>query len=387
MTDTKNKQYKVLMISGEVSGDHHGANLIDAIREHNNNITFFGVGGNEMKKRGVELIHTIDEIAVLGAVEIIKHYPQIRKVFYDCLKFAVSNKVDAVILVDYPGFNIRFAKKLKKHNIPVIYYISPQIWAWGTHRKKVIAETVRKMIVFFEFEKKFYTDTGLDVDFVGHPLVDSIQTSQEKKSFLAKNDIDPQKPLIGLLPGSRKNEILNLLPVMLASADIIKKKNKDVQFILPLGSSVPRDILLGVFNDSGLKDNVKLIEHQVYDTMAYSDMVMIASGTATLETACLGTPMAIIYKVNFITSLLVRLVIKIPYIGLVNIVAGKKVVPEFLQHDAKPKKIARYILEYLQKTEVSEQQKKGLKFIRQKLGQPGAVKRAGKIISDFVNKL
>ena len=338
MTDAKKKQHKILVISGEVSGDHHGGNLVESIRAHNKNIKFFGVGGQEMEEQGVELIHTIDEIAVLGAVEIIKHYPQIRKVFYDCLNFAVSNNIDAVILIDYPGFNIRLAKKLKKHNIPVVYYISPQIWAWGTHRKKVIAANVDKMITFFEFEKNFYTNTGLDVDFVGHPLVDSVKTSQDKESFLKKNEIDPGKPVIGLLPGSRKNEILKLLPVMLNAANIIKKENKEVQFILPLGSSVPRDFLLKVFNASGVKNNIKLIEHQVYDTMAYSDMVMIASGTATLETACFATPMVIIYKVNFITSLLVRLVIKIPYIGLVNIVAGKKVVPEFLQHDATPEK-------------------------------------------------
>ncbi|MCD6460772.1 lipid-A-disaccharide synthase [bacterium] len=387
MTNTNTKQYNLMIIAGEVSGDHHGATLIEAVREYNKNIHFFGVGGQEMRKKGVDLIHSIDELAVLGVVEIIRHYPKIRKIFYDCVKYAVEKKIDAVILIDYPGFNIRLAKKLKENNIPVIYYISPQIWAWGTHRKKIIAQTVDKMIAFFEFEKKFYSDTALDIDFVGHPLVDSIKTSHDKKHFFEYNLIKPDNPVIGLLPGSRKNEISKLLPIMLNAADIIKKENKDIQFILPLGSSVPHKILLNIFNNSAFKDNIKLIEHQVYDTMAYSDMLMIASGTATLETACLCTPMVIIYKVNFITSLLARLVIKIPYIGLVNIVAGKKVVPEFLQHDATPKKIGKCVSEYIKNKKLLDRQREELKSIKQKLGRSGAVKRAGKIISDFINKL
>ena len=379
----------ILIIAGEVSGDHHGERLVRQLSLLQPELHFVGIGGTSMRDAGVELLHTIDELAVLGLVEVIRHYPAIRTVFYDCVRYAREHRPDAVILIDYPGFNIRFAKQMKKLGIPVIYYISPQVWAWGRHRRKTIAQRVDKMLVFFDFEKDFYADTGLDVTFVGHPLVESVEPELDKETFFAKNGITYDKPLVGLLPGSRKNEILNILPVMIEGAYILSQKRPDIQFVLPIGPAVPKDKIDEILQTTH-RDKIKqlrLAYAQVHETMAYSDMVMIASGTATLETACFATPMAIIYKLNFITYLLGRMLIRIPYIGLVNVVARKKIIPEFIQHEACPVKIAECVLEHLNDKQLMQTTRQELKQIRQKLGEPGAVRRAAEAIVSFMAEI
>lgn len=377
-----------MLIAGEVSGDMHGARLVKELRRKNSALQFIGVGGEHMRAEGVRLIHHVHDLAVLGAVEVIRHYPKIRAIFYELLAVAKEKRPEVVILIDYPGFNIRFAKQLKKYDIPVIYYISPQIWAWGQHRRKVIALCVDKMLVFFEFEKQFYHDTGLDVEFVGHPIADTLKTDLTREEFYKKNDISLSTPVIGLLPGSRKNEIIKILPVILESAKKIRDVKSDVQFILPVGSVVPKALLMSIIDKTHMSNlqGIKVIEGQVHETMAYSDMVLIASGTATLETAWFGTPMIIIYKVSFITAVLARMVIKIPYIGLVNVVAGKKIIPEFLQTDAKPDKIAQCALEYLTDKKLLAIKRQELSVIKEKLGKPDAVARAAQAIMRFLQK-
>ena len=239
------------------------------------------------------------------------------------------------------------------------------------------------------FEKDFYADTGLDVTFVGHPLVESVEPELDKKTFFDKNNLSNDKPLVGLLPGSRKNEILNILPVMIEAAYSLSQKRPDVQFLLPIGPAVPRDKIDAILQSTH-RDKIKQLrfaQGQVHETMAYSDMVMIASGTATLETACFATPMAIIYKVTFITYILARMVIRIPYIGLVNVVARKKIIPEFIQHEACPSAIAECVLEHLNDSQLMENKRKELKQIRQKLGKPGAVHRAAEAVISFLANL
>lgn len=387
MTDCSATQKRLMIIAGEVSGDHHGAHLVRQLKELDRWVRFVGIGGNGMREQGVELLHTIDELAVLGLVEVIRHYPAIRRIFFDCVRYARDHRPDAVILIDYPGFNIRFAKRMKKLGIPVIYYISPQIWAWGQHRKKVIANCVNKMLVFFDFEKDFYTDTGLDVTFVGHPLVESVEPALSRTSFYTRNNIDMHKPLVGLLPGSRKNEIRSILPIMIESAYQISLRNPQIQFVLPIGPAIPRERIDDILENTHREKirNLHIAEHQVHETMAYSDIVMVASGTATLETACFATPMVIIYKVNYITSILARLLIRIPYIGLVNVVAGEKIIPEFLQHEARPKLISACVESFINNPKKLDEKRSQLKQIKQKLGEPGAVRRAAQSIIDFLS--
>ena len=381
-----NSHPRLMIVAGEVSGDAHGAALVKELKTRYEQIEFFGVGGRYMGREGVELVHHIQDLAVLGVVEVIRHYPRIRSIFFELVNLARQRKPDAVILIDYPGFNIRLAKQLKKYNIPVIYYISPQIWAWGQHRRKIIAERVDKMLVFFDFEKKFYDDTNLDVDFVGHPLIDKLKDRCSRTDFFEKNNFDPVCPLIGLLPGSRDNEIKRLLPIMLRAASVIQQRAPETQFVLPVGPAVPKEMVYSILNkmEKSYQFTVTVIDKQVADTMAHVDLALIASGTATLETACFATPMIIIYKVSFITALLARLVIKIPHIGLVNVVAGRQIVPELLQYDAKPKKIAGCALYYITQPDNLVRKRNELKEIREKLGKPGAVKRAAESISSFL---
>ncbi|MCP5462798.1 MAG: lipid-A-disaccharide synthase [bacterium] len=377
----------LMIIAGEASGDMHGAALVKELKKSLPHMHFFGVGGFEMQRQGVELVHTVKDLAVLGAIEIIRHYPRLRRIFHELIDMARLRKPDAVILIDYPGFNIRLARFLKRHNIPVIYYISPQIWAWGQHRRKTIAERVDKMLVFFDFEKDFYHDTSLDVEFIGHPLVDNLPIPDDRHVFFERIGCKPEKPIVGLLPGSRENEIKRLLPIMLRTASIIQKKMPETQFVLPVGNVVPKDTLLKIFNTMTQQYpfKVKILENGVVDTMAYADLVLIASGTATLETACYATPMIIVYKVNFITALLARAVIKIPYIGLVNVVAGNKVVPEFLQGNARPQRIAHCIEQYLSDSKELSAFRNELKKIKARLGQPGAVHRAAGAVIRFLD--
>ncbi len=381
----------IMLIAGEVSGDIHGARLVSELSKKDKSIRFIGVGGDHMLQNGVHLYHDISELAVLGLVEVLINYPRIRSIFYDVLSIISKQKPDVVVLIDYPGFNIRLAKQIKKLGIPVIYYISPQVWAWATFRKDKIAKRVDKMLVFFEFEKDFYRDTGLDVEFVGHPLVDQFNITIAKDDFYKQNNISLTKKKIALLSGSRKNEILKILPVMIKSAFRINRLEKNVEFILPIGSSLSkeiRDLITHLLREYKVYDceNIKVINAQVHETMAYSDLALVASGTATLETACFETPMIIVYKVNFITAFLARMLIKIPYIGLVNVVAGEKIVPEFLQNDAKPDKIAETAVRYITDETYLAEKKLVLRSVHKKLGQPGAVSRAAQVIVDFLKR-
>lgn len=378
----------VMIIAGEVSGDIHGGRLVQEIHNILPDTHFVGVGGENMQREGVTLLHHVSELAVLGLIEVLYHYPRIRKVFYDLIEYAAEHRPDAVILIDYPGFNIRIAEHFKRLNIPVIYFISPQIWAWGQHRKKVIAERVDKMLVFFEFEKEFYADTGLDVEFVGHPLVERVEPDLSRDKFFENTSLQKNRPILGLLPGSRQNEIVRLLPVMLESAFLVHQRIPELQIVLPIGSAVPRDVLTGIFDRWRAHRDVDItvVERHVHEVMAYSDTVLVASGTATLETACLGTPMIILYKVNVITALFARLVIKIPYIGLVNVVAKNKVAPEFLQYDARPSKIAECAYRYVTDKALLSEKKRELAMVRERLGLPGAMTRAAGAVCNFFNK-
>jgi len=389
--NTKSLSPLIMLVAGEVSGDIHGARLVSELTKKDKSMRFIGVGGEHMREHGVHLYHDISELAVLGLVEVLINYPRIRSVFYDVLSIIRKKQPDVVVLIDYPGFNIRLAKQIKKLGIPVIYYISPQVWAWAAFRKDKIAKRVDKMLVFFEFEKDFYRSTGLDVEFVGHPLVDHFNITITKDDFCSQNNLSPTKKKIAILSGSRKNEILKILPVMIKSAFAITRQEKNVEFILPIGVSLSEEIrnliaeLLRKYKvyDCGY---ISVIDGQVHETMAYSDLALVASGTATLETACFETPMIIVYKVNFITALLARMLIKIPYIGLVNVVAGEKIMPEFLQDDAKPDKIAETAVRYISDDKYLAEKKRILRDVHKKLGQPGAVGRAAQSIVDFLKR-
>ncbi len=376
---------RVLIIAGEASSDMHAADLIKEIKTIKSDTCFFGLGGNRMKEAGVALHENIVRLAFIGPGGLFKHYLQLKKIFNALRENLKQDPPDLAILIDYAEFNLRVAKELKALGVPIVYYVSPQVWAWGLWRIKTIRALVDKMLVFFKFEEALYKEHGVNVSFVGHPLLDMVKTTTKKEDALRKLDIEKDFKTVGLLPGSRESEIKNILPVMLESAKLLLNRfNKKIRFVLPMAATVNKRYLKQIIKKSGI--DVTITENDSYNTVSICDCAMVTSGTATLETALLNVPMAIIYKANFLTYILTKHLIKLPYIGLVNVVSGKHVVKEFLQYDATSEKIAGYIEELLTDKELAERIKQEFLKIRLSLGKSGAVTRAAKEVVSFLNQ-
>jgi lipid-A-disaccharide synthase len=374
---------KILIIAGEASSDAHAASLVKNIHSIDKTISFSGLGGNEMEKAGVNIYHKITHLAFIGPGGLLKGYLKLRNI-YKSLREKIKNKPpDYAILIDYAEFNLRVAKVLKKSGVPVIYYISPQIWAWGLWRIKTIRKLVDKMLVFFKFEEALYRSYGVDVKFIGHPIIEDAAADSEKAAFRSSLGIKAGIKIIGILPGSRKGEIKHILPCMLDSALLLSKKfGEKIHFVLPVASTIDQSAVEDAVSKSGLE--ITIVCDNTYNAVNICECAMVASGTATLETALLGVPMAIIYKTNFLTYILTKHLIKLPFIGLVNIVAGKKVVDEFLQYEARPEKIADYIERILYDENLAAEIKKDFLKIKDILGEPGASKRAAEEIIKFM---
>ena len=342
-----------------------------------------------MEKSGARLYHKIGNLSVIGFAEVIKNLPLYKKLFKDLLLKLDYEKPDAIVLIDYPGFNMRFAKEAKKRNIPVIYYISPQVWAWAKGRIKIIEAVVDKMLVFFEFEKDLYLKHNVNVAFVGHPLVEHIKFSMPKEQAFKNFSLDPVKKTIALLPGSRYSEVKKVLPIMLKSAEIIYKELKNVQFILIKSPIIEKDAYEKIIHRgeqcSPPTSIINIIDDNRYDAINCCDLAMAASGTATLEIAIIGKPFVLIYKVSFLTWLIAKILIKIPYIGLVNVVAGKKIIPEFIQFGAQPKKIAAACIDLLNSPDKTKNMQTELAKVKENLGSPGATSKAAKEILEFLS--
>jgi len=367
-----------MVVAGETSGDLHAARLVQEIQQLEPSITFSGLGGQHLAACGVKLDADLTEFAVIGFVEVLKHLGEFRKFFYQFLENVRIRKPSVVLLVDYPGFNLRLAKALKKMGVKVVYYISPQVWAWKAGRIKLIERVTDHMMVLFKFEKKFYEDRGVHVEFVGHPLVDEVHSSVSKEHFLSRIGLRADHPVFGLVPGSRTREIETLLPPMLGAAELIAQKVPHAQFILTQAPNITTEQIHSHIKNSSVP--LKIVYGDFYNAVNACDMCVVTSGTATLETALLEKPMVIIYKTAFLTYILGRLIIKIKNIGLANIVSGETVVPECLQQQVSPENISHKLLEIYQDPEKFRQTKTKLQRTRQILGQPGASRRAAEIV-------
>jgi len=387
---------KLFIVAGDPSGDLHGANLVNALREISSQIEIDGLGGERMERAGVRLLDKLTELAIVGFSEAVTNILALRQIYRKTEEFLRKEKPDIIVLIDYPGFNLRLAGLAKRLRIPLIYYIGPQIWAWRHGRIKDIAELVNKMLVIFPFEEETYRKAGVDVSFVGHPLLDTIQPTKSKEEVCRKYGLDPNSPIIGLMPGSRKQEIERLLSVMLDASRRIAEDRK-VQFVLPLAGNIPMNYIkecitefeMGALNRTRLSKSKKeersplpilVVRDEDYNIRRTMTLALVASGTATLENACLGIPMIIIYKVSLFSYLLARVLIRIPRIGLANIIAGKRVVPEFIQWKARAEEIARVACHWLSNPRLMREIRRELKRVKEKLGTPGASKRAAKII-------
>ncbi len=373
----------LMFVAGEASGDMHAAHLIDEIKKIDPSITFSGLGGKEMQRTGVEVFHDLTKMAVIGVSEVIRHYDTFKQIFDMILAKILERRPDAVVLVDYPGFNLRLAKELKKHDIKVIYYISPQVWAWKKNRIYDIEKYVDRMLVLFEFEKDFYAKHGVDVTFVGHPLVDMVKTTNSRSDIHKKLKLDTKKRTIGILPGSRLKEIEKNLPSMIEAVHLLNEKFADLQFILVKADTIKDNQLEQyLFNKPG---NLEIITENNYNGINACDFCMVASGTATLETALLEKPMVIIYKTTWLTYILARIFVKISHIGLVNIVAGKEIAPECIQHEANGENIANKLAAIINDEKRIASIKNDLRQIRVALGSNGASLKAAKKVLQIIN--
>ncbi len=377
---------KIFLIAGEASGDLQAAALIRALKTQNPNLHFRGLGGALMAQAGMELVHDLTQEAALGLGDVLKKYFIFRSIFYKALKEVQTYKPDVVILVDYPGFNLRFAQKINKA-FPVIYYISPQIWAWGRKRVHIIRRYIDHLIVFFQFERELYEREKIPVTWVGNPLVDLAKPSKpraELRTEFAPNS--PKTKLISLLPGSRESEVKRMLPEMLSVANLIHRRCSDVQFLLSQSPTLPSSLYQEIV--ARFKPNFRLsgIQNRSFDILHASDFAMVSSGTATLEAALASTPFVILYKTAMSTFFLGRWLIQIPYIGLVNVVAGRKIVPEFIQNEIHSETIAQEAAYLLDHKDLKEKMIADLKMVREKLGEPGAADRAAQAVFQFLSK-
>lgn len=369
----------IIIIAGDPSGDLHCANLVKELKKLNPDLKFSGLGGPKLKEAGVRIYYNIVSIAALGLFDVMKKYPAFRKIFKFLLKKIEKIKPACIIMVDFGGFNLRLAKKLQ-NKFPIYYYISPQVWASRAGRVKTIKKYVTKMLVIFDFEKKFYKKYGIDAEFVGHPLVDLINPTLKKDEARKTFRLSDNNLTIALLPGSRRTEVKKILPVMLKTARIIKNELKNVQFLIVKSPHVEE-----IFYEDFIKGyhiNLEIVEGKNYDCLNVSDFALVASGTATLETALMEVPFVVIYRMGLLNYLLYRPQVKVPNIGMVNIVAGKKIVDEFVQFGARPKRIANRVIEILKSKQKTDSIKKKLESVKSHLGASGAASRAAKIILD-----
>lgn len=361
---------RIMIVAGEASGDIYGADLVSEALKLAPDLHFFGIGGARMREAGVETLVDSSDMAVVGLVEVIKHFDVISSAFRTLKQIVLNDSPDLLILIDYPGFNLRLAKVAKKAGVKVLYYISPQIWAWRQGRVKKIARLVDHMAVILPFEAPFYQRAGVPVTFVGHPMLDLVSVALDRSAAASSFNLDPSCKIIGLFPGSRRNEIERLLPVIIAAAAKLKERFPDIQFILPLASTLHSDDIAPLLTAANL--DVTITRDRIHDMIRACDAVISVSGTVTLEIALVGTPMVIIYKLSPLTYQLAKRLVKVDNIGLCNIVAGETVVQELIQDQANPEAIAAEIGKLLTDHAYQAAIVGKLGEVRSKLGSGGA---------------
>ncbi len=380
----RNSVKKVLLVTGEASGDQHGSHLVKHLKRCDPSLRIYGIGGEELRKAGMEILFHAQELSVVGIVEVCARLPQIVKAFQTLKREIVSAPPDLLILIDYPDFNMRIAAVARKHGVPVLYYISPQIWAWRQNRVKKIARLVDQMAVVFPFEAAFYEQHGVPVQFVGHPLMDREVPVMDTQALLQQFAMKSQWPIVGLLPGSRKSEIDRLLPVMLGAAVLMQKEFPEAQFIIPVAPGIREEDIKERVKRHGLA--VTIATDQLHQALHICHLVLVASGTATLETALMKKPMIIMYRIALLTYLVGRLMIRVPTIGLANIVAGRQIVPELIQGDASPQRVCQEAVSLLKDPRRMTAMENELARVGELLGSSGASERVAIMAHEMLNK-
>ncbi|MED5509673.1 MAG: lipid-A-disaccharide synthase [Pseudomonadota bacterium] len=380
MSDPK----RIVIVAGEASGDAHAGRMIAALKARRPEIEVSGIGGDALRQAGTEIFTDFRELAVMGLVEVLKRYREIKAVFNQLVERLRREKPDLLILVDYPGFNLKLAKQAHKLGIPVLYYISPKVWAWRPGRVKTIRRYVDHMAVLFPFEETLYQDAGVPVSCVGHPLVDAVHSAFNAQQAKQHFEIDPEHRVLGLFPGSRRSEVEALLPIMLQTAEKIKQRHFDLEVVLPLAPGLDMAFLQPMLKQSGL--DIKVVSGDFYDVIRSCDAIVAASGTVTLEIALMGVPHLIVYRVAPMSYRILKRLVKIPYVGLCNIVTHDNIITELLQDEVTVDNLDQHLTPLL----TDPQAKSRAEYIRQQvltaLGPAGGADNAAQVILDRLDE-
>jgi len=375
---------KIMLVAGEASGDQHAANFFLELKNLIPDISGFGMGGKKMPAAGIDVRFDSSSIAVIGVIEVLKHYREIKTALKLMQQLLISEKPDLLVCVDYKEFNYKLAAFAKRQGIKVLFYVSPQVWAWRPGRVVKYGKVIDMMAVIFPFETAYYESEKIPVAYVGHPSVDKVHPQFSIPEAKQLYHLDSEYPVVGLLPGSRRNEILRLLPVMLKAAEIVQRTIPGVQFILPQADSVDDNLLQSILEISPVK--LSVIKNQPYDVIQCCDAAMTSSGTVTLEIALLTVPMVITYKLSSITYWLGRVLVKTPFIGLPNIVEGKKIVQELIRYETQPENLALEINRILKDDDYAEEMRGNLKEVKTALGSGGGSKKMAELASRLLIK-
>jgi lipid-A-disaccharide synthase len=372
---------QILISAGEASGDMYAARLAEALRARAD-VQLFGMGGTRMRDAGVELVADCSEVSLVGIVEIAKKYPALKRVWKRLLNEAARRKPRFAILTDFPGFHLRLARALKRQGVQNVYFVCPQFWAWRPWRANLVRRRFVRGFCIFPFEEEWYRSRGVKADFIGHPLVGNVAAKRTRAEFAAGYGLDASKPIIALLPGSRSGEIAHHMHTLMQACRLIQKDH-EVQFVLALAQGVkPSQI------DPYLLPGVAmhLVEDATYDALGAADLSIVSSGTATIEAALLDAPMIVVYRLAPLTASIARLLVRTHMFAMVNLIAGKRVVPELIQKEFTPARLASEAVRLLDSPEARAEMRRGLAEVREKLGPPGAVERAADLIAGMLNQ-
>ena len=372
------KVSKIFVVAGEASGDAHAGRMISQLKQLDPTIQVRGIGGDNMRQAGADIEFDFSQLAVMGLLEVLKKYRQIKKIFNQTVDLLKTDRPDLLVLVDYPGFNLKLAKQAKKLGIPVLYYISPKIWAWRAGRIKTIKQVVDHMAVLFPFEVDIYKEADVPVNCVGHPLVDAVKRTHSTEQAKSQFGLEPQRRVVGLFPGSRHSEVNNLLPIMIKAAEKISQRYGDIDIVMPMAPGLDKAIVAPILAQSDI--DIKVVEGDFYQLTSACDAIIAASGTVTLEIALLGVPHFITYRVAPLSYKILSRFILIPYVGLCNIVTGKNVIKELLQDDVTVERLTNEISAMLDDPNSKEKAETIRQQVLTALGPSGGAKNAAKQI-------
>jgi len=376
------KRRRVLIVAGEASGDLHGSHLIKAAAADYSRLDFYGVGGEKMEAAGCEILFPADELAVMGVVEVVAQLPKIWRRFCQLKRVIHSSEPpDLLILIDFPDFNLRLAKVAKAAGISILYYISPKVWAWRSGRAKVIAERVDHLALIFPFEPEIYRSLGVKAEYVGNPLLDEFIENQPQGCLRKHLGIAERDQVVGIFPGSRNSELDHILESLIETAKLLHLQKPEVTFLLPVAPSLSRNRLEQRFSDAELP--IFFVEENIYEVAVACNAVLTVSGTVTLQLALVGTPMAILYKVAPLSYAIGKRLIKIEYVGLTNIVAGRGIVREFIQDDADPEAMCCEMISLLDDHDYIDTMRRDLVGVQQLMGEPGCSTRVAAIVAEM----